>query len=115
MSGGTSFFERKEIKDIISYLRVIANHDDDINLLRIINVPRRGIGRAAIQVINEEAEKLGSTLWTAIQSLVQTEDSAASENLKEDLQDFVNLIESNRQKLLSGRGLSKKYGKWSRR
>ncbi len=108
MSGGTSFFERKEIKDLISYLRVIANHDDDINLLRIINVPRRGIGRAAIQVINEEAEKLGSTLWTAIQSLVQTEDSAASENLKEDLQDFVNLIESNRQKLLSGRGLSKK-------
>lgn len=108
MSGGTSFFERKEIKDIISYLRVIANHDDDINLLRIINVPRRGIGRAAIQVINEEAEKLGSTLWMAIQSLVQTEDSAASENLKEDLQDFVNLIESNRQKLLSGRGLSKK-------
>lgn len=108
MSGGTSFFERKEIKDIISYLRVIANHDDDINLLRIINVPRRGIGRAAIQVINEEAEKLGSTLWTAIQSLVQTEDSTATENLKEDLQDFVNLIESNRQKLLSGRGLSKK-------
>lgn len=108
MSGGTSFFERKEIKDIISYLRVIANHDDDINLLRIINVPRRGIGRAAIQVINEEAEKLGSTLWTAIQSLVQTEDSAANENFKEDLQDFVNLIESNRQKLLSGRGLSKK-------
>lgn len=108
MSGGTSFFERKEIKDIISYLRVIANHDDDINLLRIINVPRRGIGRAAIQVINEEAEKLGSTLWTAIQSLVQEEDSTASENLKEDLQDFVNLIESNRQKLLSGRGLSKK-------
>lgn len=108
MSGGTSFFERKEIKDIISYLRVIANHDDDINLLRIINVPRRGIGRAAIQVINEEAEKLGSTLWTAIQSLVQAEESEASENLKEDLQDFVNLIETNRQKLLSGRGLSKK-------
>ncbi len=108
MSGGTSFFERKEIKDVISYLRVIANHDDDINLLRIINVPRRGIGRAAIQVINNEAEKLGSTLWTAIQSLVQAEESEASENLKEDLQDFVNLIESNRQKLLGGRGLSKK-------
>lgn len=108
MSGGTSFFERKEIKDIISYLRVIANHDDDINLLRIINVPRRGIGRAAIQVINDEAEKLGSTLWTAINSLIQDEESGASENLKEDLQDFVNLIESSRQKMLSGRGLSKK-------
>lgn len=108
MSGGTSFFERKEIKDIISYLRVIANHDDDINLLRIINVPRRGIGRAAIQVINDEAEKLGSTLWTAINSLIKDEESGASENLKEDLQDFVNLIESSRQKMLSGRGLSKK-------
>ena len=57
MSGGTSFFERKEIKDVISYLRVIANHDDDINLLRIINTPRRGIGRATIQLINDEANK----------------------------------------------------------
>ena len=49
MSGGTSFYQRKEIKDIISYLRVIANHDDDINLLRIINTPRRGLGRKAIE------------------------------------------------------------------
>ena len=55
MSGGTSFFERMEIKDVISYLRVISNHDDDINLLRIINTPRRGIGRAAIKLLNEEA------------------------------------------------------------
>ena len=108
MSGGTSFFERKEIKDIISYLRVISNHDDDINLLRIINTPRRGIGRAAIQVINEEAENLGSTLWTAIQSLIQAENSPANDTLKEDLEAFVNIIETHRQKLLSGRGLSKK-------
>lgn len=108
MSGGTSFFERKEIKDVISYLRVIANHDDDINLLRIINTPRRGIGRATIQLINDEANKLGSTLWTAIQSLLQTQDSPASETLKEDLQEFVNIIENNRQKLISGRGLASK-------
>ena len=108
MSGGTSFFERKEIKDVISYLRVIANHDDDINLLRIINTPRRGIGRATIQLINDEANKLGSTLWTAIQSLLQAQDSPASETLKEDLQEFVNKIENNRQKLISGRGLASK-------
>ncbi len=108
MSGGTSFFERKEIKDIISYLRVIANHDDDINLLRIINIPRRGIGRAAIKIINDEAEKLASPLWTAIESLTKTEDSIASENLIEDLTSFTQIIESNRQKLLSGRGLAKK-------
>jgi len=108
MSGGTSFFERKEIKDVISYLRVIANHDDDINLLRIINVPRRGIGRAAIQVINDEAQNLESTLWTAMQSLVKAEASPASDSLKEDLETFVQIIENHRQKLLSGRGLAKK-------
>lgn len=108
MSGGTSFFERKEIKDVISYLRVIANHDDDINLLRIINTPRRKIGRATIQIINDEAEKLGSTLWTAIDSLIHAQDSTASETVKEDLQDFVDIIENHRQKLLSGRGLAQK-------
>ena len=108
MSGGTSFFERMEIKDVISYLRVIANHDDDINLLRIINTPRRGIGRAAIKVINDEASRLESTLWTAIQSLIQSEDSAASSSLKEDLEAFSTLIETHRQKLLGGHGLAKK-------
>ena len=108
MSGGTSFFERKEIKDIISYLRVIANHDDDINLLRIINTPRRGIGRTSIQIMNDESQKLGSTLWDAIQSLLKAPASPASDTLKEDLQDFVDIIETNRTKLLSGRGLSKK-------
>ena len=108
MSGGTSFFERKEIKDVISYLRVIANHDDDINLLRIINTPRRGIGRATIQLLNDEAEKLNSTLWTAIESLIHEQNSTASDTIKEDLSEFVTLIENHRQKLLSGRGLAQK-------
>lgn len=108
MSGGTSFFERKEIKDVISYLRIISNHDDDINLLRIINIPRRGIGRAAIQLINDEANALGTTLWNAIQSLLKREDSPISENLKEELQNFSNVIETHRTKLLSGHGLAKK-------
>lgn len=111
MSGGTSFFERKEIRDVISYLRICANHDDDINLLRIINTPRRGIGRAAIQVINEEATELNSTLWTAIQSLLKEDNTRASDSLKEDLQDFVNIIEEQRKSLLSGRGLEQKVRK----
>ncbi|MDY4902707.1 MAG: 3'-5' exonuclease [Treponema sp.] len=109
MSGGTSFFERKEIKDIISYLRVISNHDDDINLLRIINTPRRGIGRATIEVINTVADNLTSTLWDAIVALTQTEKEKCplSEKTVEDLKEFVNLIE-NYKKLLSGKGLAKK-------
>lgn len=108
MSGGTSFFERKEIKDIISYLRVISNHDDEINLLRIINTPRRGIGRATIQLLNEEAEKNECSLWNAIVYLINSPLSTASDSTKEDLSEFVNLIESQRQKLLSGKGLSNK-------
>ena len=108
MSGGTSFFERKEIKDVISYLRVIANHDDDVNLLRIINTPRRGIGRTSIQLLNDEANSLSSSLWTAIESLLKREDSPASAALKEDLENFVAIIENHRQKLLSGRGLAAK-------
>jgi len=68
MSGGTSFFERKEIKDIISYLRVIANHDDDINLLRVLNTPRRGIGRSTLEVLNERAMAERKSLWETIKS-----------------------------------------------
>lgn len=108
MSGGTSFFERKEIKDVVSYLRVVSNHDDDINLLRIINTPRRGIGRAAIQLLNEEADLQGCTMWNAMISLIGREDSPANDVLKEDLQEFINMIENHRQKLLSGRGLANK-------
>lgn len=75
MSGGTSFYQRKEIKDVISYLRVIANHDDDINLLRIINTPRRGIGRKAIEDISAVAKEHDCSLWTAIQALLAAEAS----------------------------------------
>ncbi len=71
MSGGTSFFQRKEIKDVISYLRVCANHDDDINLLRIINTPRRGLGRGAIETISDVAGAKGCSLWDAIESILR--------------------------------------------
>ena len=108
MSGGTSFFERKEIKDIISYLRVIANHDDDINLIRILNTPRRGIGRATIQMLNDEALLNGCTMWNAMDSLINRPGSPANDAVKEDLADFMKLIEDERQKILSGRGLSNK-------
>ncbi len=108
MSGGTSFFERKEIKDVISYLRVIANHDDDINLIRIINTPRRGIGRATIQLLNDEALLNGCTMWNAMDSLINRPGSPANDAIKEDLSEFMKLIEDQRQKILTGRGLSNK-------
>ena len=55
--GGVRFYERKEIKDLISYLKVICNGKDDIALKRIINVPKRGIGAASISSISEYAER----------------------------------------------------------
>ena len=70
MSGGTSFFQRKEIKDIISYLRVCSNYNDDINLLRIINTPRRGIGRKTIEKLNAIAAEKDCPLWEAIETYI---------------------------------------------
>jgi DNA helicase-2/ATP-dependent DNA helicase PcrA len=69
VSGGTSFFQRKEIKDIISYLRVIANPDDDVSLLRIINTPRRGIGKTAVASLSEIAKKNHISLWDSLARL----------------------------------------------
>ncbi len=109
MSGGTSFFERKEIKDIISYLRVISNHDDDINLLRIINTPRRGIGRSTIQTISDVAKRMDYSLWDAMKGILECDEKECpvSESTLEDIGNFVNLIE-NYKSMLSGKGLSKK-------
>ncbi len=61
--GGLKFYDRKEIKDILAYLRVIANPADTISLLRVINTPRRGIGKATIDALTNAAQQLGTTLW----------------------------------------------------
>lgn len=55
--GGTRFYERKEIKDLVSYLKVVCNTKDDIAIKRIINIPKRGIGAASINSISEYAER----------------------------------------------------------
>ena len=108
MSGGTSFFERLEIKDIVSYLRVAANQSDDINLLRIINTPRRGIGRSTISAINETAKQNASTLWDAIRYLQKDPAGALSDSAKKSLGEFIDTIEGARAKLFGGRGLANK-------
>ncbi len=66
MVGGTKFYERKEIKDIISYLRVIFNPNDSLSLLRIINVPRRGIGAATIERLENYANETGQSLFDVV-------------------------------------------------
>jgi len=64
--GGFSFYERGEIKDMISYLKVIHNPDDSISLLRVINTPVRGIGKTTIETLERVALETGLSLWGAI-------------------------------------------------
>lgn len=61
--GGLKFYDRKEIKDALAYLKAIANPDDTVSLLRIINTPRRGIGQATIDALLGASQELGVPLW----------------------------------------------------
>src|SRR6185312_862294 len=71
--GGFSFYERAEIKDMISYLKVIHNPDDSISLLRVINTPARGIGKTTMEVIERLAMETGLSLWGAIGETIRRE------------------------------------------
>ena len=66
--GSFYFYNRKEIKDLLCYLRLINNHDDDVSLLRIINTPKRGIGDKTIENITNVATEKGISLFEAIES-----------------------------------------------
>ncbi len=64
--GGLRFYDRREIKDAIAYLKVLINNSDNISLLRIINIPRRGIGKTTIQKLNAISNQLNIPLWEVI-------------------------------------------------
>ncbi|MEO0317035.1 MAG: hypothetical protein RL404_712 [Pseudomonadota bacterium] len=66
MSGGQSFFDKAEIKDIISYLRLIANEDDDPAFIRAVTTPRRGIGQATLEVLGEFSGQWQCSLFEAV-------------------------------------------------
>ena len=106
MAGGESFFQRQEVKDMISYLRVIANHDDDVALMRVLNTPRRGIGRKALETATTIARERNCTLYSAITMICTASDSPASDRMKSDLASFVELIEKYRPLVLSGRKMA---------
>ena len=68
MSGGLSFFDRAEIKDLMAYLRLVTNPDDDNAFIRAINTPRRGIGAGSLEALSEVAKSEGCSLYNAINS-----------------------------------------------
>ncbi len=67
--GGTKFYDRKEIKDMLAYLRLISNPDDDISLIRVINVPKRGIGSSSLDKIADFAAMHDMSIFQALESI----------------------------------------------
>ena len=66
--GGLRFYQRKEIKDALAYLRIVTNENDDQALLRIINVPRRGVGEKAISNLVEDSQKYGNSIYRVVKA-----------------------------------------------
>ncbi len=93
--GGTRFFERREIKDALSYLRLINNQDDDISFRRIINVPSRKIGRKFMDSLEAAAERDGISLYSALQIHI-------SEFDKPGARAFLDVIEDGKRFALGG-------------
>ena len=90
--GGFSFYERAEIKDLISYLKVIQNPDDSVSLLRVINTPVRGVGKTTIEMLEQLALETGLSMWGAVgeaitRQLLPARALAALKNFRELIED----------------------------
>ena len=90
MVGGTKFYDRKEIKDVLAYLRVLYNPFDDLSLLRIINVPKRSIGATTVAKLQEYARANGTSLFMTLTQLHLID--SIKEKTKEKLEEFGILI-----------------------
>ena len=69
--GGLRFYERKEVKDLLSYLRVIANPEDEVSLRRVINYPKRGIGDRALEILEAHAKSRGYSFWGGLNAAAE--------------------------------------------
>jgi DNA helicase-2/ATP-dependent DNA helicase PcrA len=92
--GGSEFFDRREVKDVIAYFKVIANPRDEVSLLRIVNVPARGIGDVTMERLHGHARSDGISLWDAMERSEQYEDLPAGSAGK--VREFLQLIERYR-------------------
>ncbi|MDE7322847.1 MAG: UvrD-helicase domain-containing protein [Lachnospiraceae bacterium] len=99
--GGVNFYARKEIKDILAYLKTIDNGKDDLAVKRIINVPRRGIGASSITKVQDYADHMGLSFYEALQQ-VDDIPAMAKGKAADKLRDFVTMIRMFRTKMQSG-------------
>ncbi len=95
--GGMKFYDRREIKDLLSYLRVISNTGDNVSLKRIINVPKRGIGAKTIEKLEEYAEHTGKSIY---EYLLQEPLTEISTKQRATLKHFIEMMETFRSMTL---------------
>lgn len=106
VSGGMSFFERQEVRDMLAYLKLIANHDDDTSFLRIVNTPRRGMGRKLLEHVASHATEHRCSLFSALSAMVSQEASALDEKSKEAAAEFFELVGKFRSKLVGAKKMA---------
>ena len=87
--GGVRFYERKEIKDLLAYLRVLVNPNDEVSLRRIINTPKRGIGDRALDAIDDLAKRDSISFWQALSMSTSTD---LSPRANASIQAFVSML-----------------------
>ncbi len=90
--GGVRFYERREVKDFLAYLRVLVNPEDEVSLRRIINTPKRGIGDRALDLIDLHANARGLTFWQSLCEVEGNQEIAARS--ASSIIEFVKLIQS---------------------
>jgi DNA helicase-2/ATP-dependent DNA helicase PcrA len=88
--GGVRFYERKEIKDVLSYLRLINNPADSISLRRVLNVPARGIGATSLSAIEEEMNHSGRSMWDVVSHIDSV--STLQPRIRVKIAEFASLI-----------------------
>lgn len=98
--GGVRFYERKEVRDALAYLRTLANPDDQVSLRRILNTPKRGIGDRAVACVNALAERDGLTFWDALQK-AEDAPGLATRSLT-NIKAFVAMVEELLQMVAAG-------------
>ncbi|PJZ52693.1 ATP-dependent helicase [Leptospira adleri] len=98
--GGYNFFDRKEVRDMISYIRLIANTRDDASLLRVLNYPKRGIGPGSISLIHEKAGHLKESLYEILFRVCESPDfiPGLQKKIQSEIYNFVNLVERTKKK-----------------
>ena len=88
--GGLRFYERREVKDLLAYLRVLANLDDEISLRRVINVPKRGIGDTSLDYVDLFAQEQGVSFWQGL--LRCSEVTGLPARAAQSIQDFTSMM-----------------------